>query len=339
MHVRRVVLISIAGLFLALVLSGCGRNTFATVNGEKITKDEFYKRVERSSAYDLLQVTQQQQVDPHLVQAGPVVLEQMINEKIIEQVAKQRNVLPTDAQIQKKIDLAKKDAGRKGAGGLTAVLNQRRMSPEDYKKELYATQCLLNIVTKGVKVSDTEVRDFYNRAKDRIYTTPENVRTAVIICEKQDKINVAYDKIKSGTDFSTVALNMSEDARTRGSGGELQPLVRGMRRVVPPIVIDTAFGLKIGEISKPFVAQEAQSPARWVIIKALDHRQKSTQSFDEVKDQIREGLAFGKGQKQINIRKILGDARESAKIKVKSDRYKGLEKTQAQADKSKKTGK
>ncbi|MBI2843129.1 MAG: peptidyl-prolyl cis-trans isomerase [Armatimonadetes bacterium] len=300
-------LLVLAGLLVATVLTGCGRNTLAVVNGEKITKDEFYKKLE------------QMQVGNPPAPAGAVVLRQMIGEKVVEQMAKKREVEPTDAQIQRKVDFEKK-----GEGGLQAKLQARNISLEDYKKELYAQQALVNIATKGVKVTDEEVKEFYKQAKDTLYTRPEHVRIGVIICKGKEKIDKAREQITSGTDFSTVALNMSEDELTKGLGGEVRGAVVRNMPGVPKNIIDTAFSLKIRESSKPVQVKEGNGPAQWVIIKCLDKRPKLVYSFNEVKGQIREGIAFNKGQKQKSLDKLLAKAQEDAKIKINSDRYKAL---------------
>ena len=85
------------------------------VNGEKVSKDEFYPRLER--------IPVQTQQGTKL--AGQYVVEQMIGEKLIEQLAKKENVAPTDAQIEAKIKVIRKESN----GDIAQLLNSQGMNP------------------------------------------------------------------------------------------------------------------------------------------------------------------------------------------------------------------
>lgn len=306
MRSNRLVLAAIVGLVVAFVLTGCGRNTMVTVNGEKISKDEFYRRMETTPLGGR--------------PAGLIILDQMINEKLFEQLATEKNVSPTDAQIAKKLNLAKKE------GALTNTLQQRGITLDEYKKELHTQQAFLNIVTKGVRISDPEVKAYYDKNRDQLYTKPERTQIGAIICKTHEKIVKAQGLLKQRQDFSTVALRMSDDEVSRRGGGTLGWVWKGQQGV-PPSLIATAFKLKISAVSDPIEVKQANAPAQWVIVKALDRKPKTVLGFNDVKDQIREGLAFAKGQRRVNIGRMIEKARTSAKIKVNSDRYKNLEKT------------
>lgn len=311
MQFKRLILAIIAGLVLALVLTGCGRGTFVTVNGEKVSKAEFYKRLESLPLGGR--------------PAGIIVLDQMINEKLFEQLAKERNVMPTDVQVENKLKLAKKE------GSLTSVLQQRGITLDEYKKEIRTQQAFLNIVTKGVSVSDKEIKDFYDKSKDTLYTKPERTQIGAIICKSKDKIMKADAQLKARQDFSTVALNLSDDERSRREGGTLGWVWRGQKGV-PENLIENAFALKIRSVSEPFEVKQGNED-QWVILKALDRKPKTILSFADVKDQIREGIAFSKGQRQTDVAALVEKTREKAKIKVNSERYRMLEKKKETKDK------
>ncbi|MEN6521801.1 MAG: SurA N-terminal domain-containing protein [Armatimonadota bacterium] len=304
---RRLALFVVAGLLVAFVLSGCGKGSFVSVNGEKISKDEFYKKLELTSI----------QGRP----AGELVLDQMINEKLIDQMAKEKGVLPTEAQINEKIEYLKKD------GSLTQVLQQRGLTIDEFKSEIYPRQAMINIVTKGVTVSDKEVNDRYNQIKDRLYTTAANVEIAAVICGKKEKIEKADAQIKQGVDFGTVAMRLSEDKLSNQTQGKLGRVWRGQPGV-PTNLIEEAFKLKVGDVSKPFlVAPKGQTP-QWVIIKATDRKPKVVRTFNEVKSQCREDVALMKGQTTTDIPKLLQKKRDSSTIIISPERYKQLAKIQ-----------
>ncbi|MEN6371877.1 MAG: peptidyl-prolyl cis-trans isomerase [Armatimonadota bacterium] len=304
---RRLGLLVVAGLLVAFVLSGCGKGSFVNVNGEKISKDEFYKRLELSSV----------QGRP----AGLLVMDQMITEKLVDQIAKEKGVLPTDAQINAKIEYLKKD------GSLNQLLEQRGLTIDEFKKEIYPRQAMINIVTKGVKVSDKEVSDRYNQVKDLLYTKPETVDISAVICGKKANIDKADTQIKQGVDFGTVAMRLSEDKLSKQTQGKLGRVWKGQQGV-PANLIDVAFKLKVGDVSKPFqVAPKGQAP-QWVIVKATDHQPKVVRTLNEVKDQVREDIALAKGQTNTNLQELIQQKRDSSTIIVNPERYKQLAKIQ-----------
>ena len=323
MYSKRLAIAAAAGLMVALVLSGCGRGTFATVNGEKITKDEFYRKVERAPTPD---------GRGGFGQAGPVTLEQMIIDKLWEQLAKEKGVSPTEQQINKRIEFEKKYEN------LAAVLGRQGITLDEHKKDLRAQLARINVITKGINVPEKDIREAYDRSKDKQpITRPEQVKIGAIICAAESNAKKAYDRIKQGIDFSTVASTMSEDATTRREKGVLGWVWRGQPGV-PPILIDAAFKLKVNDISQPLAIEENGKVVQWVILKALDRRPKTVVSFADMKDQIREALAIAKARRQTDFNAMLDAKLKKSKIRIYSDRYKGVERFLEEAKKSQKSG-
>jgi foldase protein PrsA len=315
MQWKKFVIVAVIGSAIIFTLVGCGKGNLATVGGEKITKDEFYKRLENMPVGG----------QP----AGIVVLNQMVEEHLWLQLAKKENVSPTDAQVNDRLEEAKKQPNFK------AVLTQSGMTLDEYKQGLKVQQAQYNVVTKGQTVSDADVKKFYDINKAKVYTTPERVKIGAIICKTKKAIDNASSKLKGGTDFSAVVINLSEDqSKNRKIPGELGWVWRGQPKV-PTNLIDIAFSLKKGATSDPFQVMDQGKPADWVILRCLEHEQTKVRAFDEVKDQIRKGLLFLKGQQSPDVANKFKQIREEAKIKVNSDKYHMLE-PQKEADKGKK---
>jgi foldase protein PrsA len=308
MHNKRLGLAVVAGLMFALVLSGCGRkNTFVTVNGDKITKDEFYRKLEQ------LQVGNPPQ------QAGLVLLQKLIDDKLILQIAKDQKVSPTEAQVKKRIEMMKKQ------GNLANLLEQRGITLDELKSELYPEQARFNILTKGITIPEAEIKKGYDQFKDTMFTQPERANIAVIVCKTEDKIRKAQQQIKDGTDFSTVAMNLSEDTNSRVAGGKLGvEFFRGMPQI-PAKLADTAVSLRVNQVSDPFqLSLSPKAPPVWLMVKALNHKPKTTKTYEDVKDQIREAMMITKGSEKVNIAEMLDKKRGDAKLVIKSDRYKAF---------------
>jgi hypothetical protein len=60
------------------------------------------------------------------------------------------------------------------------------------------------------------------------------------------------------------------------------------------------------------------------MVKALNHKPKTTKTYEDVKDQIREAMMITKGSEKVNIAEMLDKKRGDAKLVIKSDRYKAF---------------
>ena len=317
--------IKLAVLAVALIavfaLTGCSKRSVVSVNGEKISRAEFQTRLER------LQVPTGANTPSR--QAGELIMNTLVNEKLILQLAKDKKVEPTEAQINEKIELAKKE------GNLSTVLKQRQMNMEEFKRELTLTQAFRNIMTKGIKVDESEVKKTYDdmlAADPSPLKQPEQVLISLIQCKEKSKIDEASKMLKGGMDFVTVALRMSEDASAQ-QGGEVGPVYKDDPRGVPKEIWQTAFNLKVNTVSDPVRLSEKDGGG-WYIIKSRAHKKAKTKSYADVKELLREEIALRKAaEKGTDFNKMLEDFRKKSDINVKMQRYKDLVETGKDKDK------
>ena len=314
---RRMRLSLVAILVLAvfmLVLAGCGRKGLVNVNGEKIAKDEFYAKLERVPVQTVKggrQVT---------VPAGQYVIEQMITERLLMQLAKKENVAATDAQVENKLKYLKRSSG----GNFLAQLRAQGVSQQDWTRQMMLQQSIVNLLGKNTKVTDADVKREYDKelAKPASqFVKPEAIFISVVIAKTPEKIQKAYKLLQDGQDFGTVALQLSEDRVTGADQGKVGWLSMNMA-VVPVPIRQTAFATPVGKYSKPiFVKDKAQGA--WVIVKANNKRRASTESFDMVKDLIKEQLIVKNANRKPFDKMVQSFIGES-KIEVNAERYKAI---------------
>jgi len=318
MHKFRFSLIALLALAVfVLVLSGCGRRGLINVNGEKISKDEFYQRLE------MVPVQKVEGGRVVAVPAGQYVMEQMIQEKLVQQLAKKEGVTPTDAQLSKKLTYAKKAA----AGAFRQQLAQQGMSEEDWKKQQAIKQSAVNLMSKGITVTDAEALAAYNqiqKAPSSPFKRPAAVRISVILDKDQAKAEKAYKLLQSGQEFSSVAMQLSEDKNTAPAGGQVGWLSMDMNNV-PMAVRTTAFSLDVDKYSSPVHVQSDKDSA-WMILKVDAKRPAHVDSFNDVKDIIREEVAVQKGARTSNFAKSMQEFIRDANITINAERYKGIPK-------------
>ncbi len=101
-------------------------------------------------------------------------------------------------------------------------------------------------------------------------------------------MDAIYERATAGEDFAELAKANSDDKGSAVRGGDLNWFGRGM--MVRPFE-DTAFGMKVGEISAPF-----RSNYGWHIIHLLGHRE--ALSLEEMRPQIEKGIARDERMKE-----------------------------------------
>ena len=157
--------------------------------------------------------------------------------------------------------------------------------------------------TDDTKISESEMKKYYEENKDDFYT--DTVTASHILLktiddngnelsdekkkEAKKKAEEALKKVKSGEDFAQVAKEYSEDS-TASNGGELGTFGRG--QMVSEFE-NAAFSMKPGEISDIIKTQYG-----YHIIKVTE-RVDEQKSYDDVKDEIKSTLASQEYSKYI----------------------------------------
>lgn len=143
------------------------------------------------------------------------------------------------------------------------------------------------------------VRGIYD---DKVKMIPreDEVDARHILVDSEDKAKEVLGKVEKGEDFAKLAEAYSSDPGSKANGGKLGYFSKG--QMVKEFE-EAAFALKKGEVSKP-----VQSKFGWHVIKVDDRREKALPTFEEVKDQIVDGMVQQKGQQ------VATELREKAKI-------------------------
>ena len=293
------ILLIAAILTLSLLVAGCGGKVVATVNGENITQQELDKEVDMYKAG-----LENQGADFSGEEGKEImdslrqdVLNQLIDETLLMQEVEKRGLEASSEEVQKEIKKIKDNFETEGeykkflaANGV----NEPQLS--DYVEKQLAVQKLVDDVTADVKVTDEEVKQYYQENKEN-FTQPEerNVRHILITSEgsgmgsERSQMDAKIEaerllqKIEQGTDFSQLAKEYSEDPGTKDNGG-LLTITRGGGFVQE--FEDAAFNLVEGEVSPSPV----KTQYGYHIIKVEEIIPSEVQSLETVKDQIKTSL-------------------------------------------------
>ncbi len=309
---------------------GCGKRAVATVNGEKIQQDEFYKRLQR------------QPIDPRVsfpppleAQAAVTVLNAMISERLFLQLSEKENVLPTEEQLEerkKELNGALNDRGQ----DLTSLLSRSGMSHKELDDRLKPELAQTNVLAKMLKVSDDEVRKAYDQAttglpKEEAFKSafylPESAKVYIIQNSDRNKILEAKKQLDSGVAFGVVAEKYSADENTKKNRGEIPGWVtkpdpvRPAPQGTPPEFYQKVFSMAKNSTSDPF-AVTAGNTRQWVIVRVEDKKEARFQPFEHVKGVIKDRILQQKAQSDEKVVKLFSNLRPDAKVEVLLPNYK-----------------
>jgi parvulin-like peptidyl-prolyl isomerase len=184
------------------------------------------------------------------------------------------------------------------------------------------------VVSKIGTPSDKEVEDFYNNNKQR-YVSARGVGLAAIVVDPADngasddakndteaknKIDIIYQRLKSGADFASVAREKSEDSQSSLRGGDLGFIPEDQLKQggFPPDLIAKFFNsMQSGDITQPVKTPDG----RWTVFKLTGKRlQNENLTFDnsEVKKDATDNII--NQRKQILNAALVEVAMNDAKV-------------------------
>ncbi len=291
----------------------------ATVNGEAISTTEFYNRLQRVKGSDFLLPTNPPTMRTET--AGYIVLNSIINERIILQCAAKSSLTATDAEIEAELaPLLKRD-------NVAKAIKDGSVTADEVKYDLMVQIARFNLATERKLASADEIEKFY---KDHIdaYKSPERWGLSAIRVKSLDVANTVVSELKGGKTFEETARAYSVDDRTRATGGKIgvfdaddKNLPVELRKAVAP--------LQNGQYTQPIGTQfdagdGAGKQLVYWIIKVTAKSPATQRGFDEVKDQIARLAAIQKvgGMQKADDR--IAEFRKAADVKINLAGYDGL---------------
>lgn len=183
-----------------------------------------------------------------------------------------------------------------------------------FSDNFLANEYLKREIAQKVTVSDDELKSYYESHKDE-FKTQDMVKARHILVrvdnsasddekkKAKEKTELYLKKIKDGEDFAKLASDFSDDPGSKAKGGDLGFFPRG--RMVKPFD-DAAFSLKPGETSGIVETQFG-----FHIIKVEDRKDSSVESFDVVKERLKQKLSQDRTRKELTdfIDKAMKDSK------------------------------
>ena len=331
------IVFGLAIILTGLLIAGCdgskgganasgGKDTAvaATVNGKNIMLSEVDTILNQQVA------GQQSQLSPlQLAAARLQVLDGLVQQQVLYQRAEKEKLLPSEDEITQEIN-AQKQQKRMTEEEYARMLQESKQTEQSLReiaRRDIAVRKLQEKIIGRISISDKEVEEFYNGNKQQ-FVNARGIGLADIVVDPKDngaaddaksdveaksKIDVIYQRLKSGADFADVARQRSEDpSNIRGGDIGFATEEQLKQTGFPPDLISRFFtGMQVGDYTAPVRFPNGA----WYIFKLTGRQlQNENLTIDSpgVKDQIKDGLI--KQRQQLLNAALLSVAMNEAKI-------------------------
>jgi peptidyl-prolyl cis-trans isomerase SurA len=314
---RRFALILGSGVILAGV-AGCHRppapDVVATVNGKDILRVDL-ERYYKASLGDNPQQPSADQADINRLE----VLKQMIQDEILQQRAARLNLAASDEDVNAKLTELKAPFTQEE---FDKQLQQRNMTLDDYKRfirrTLTETKLLNKEIESRVNITDAEIGSYfaahkadynlieprYGLARILVTGTPSpqtsNLQNnkASSDADAKKKIQTLRNRLESGDDFSTLAMQYSED-NTASNGGDMGFVLESQLRADQE-AYNAISKLKPGQYTEilPILDPSSHRIGAYAIYKLISREPAGQRDLNDprVQQSIRQGLRDGHAQ-------------------------------------------
>ncbi|WP_077615143.1 peptidylprolyl isomerase [Caenibacillus caldisaponilyticus] len=271
---------AVAVVFGLTVITACGNGTVVDTKAGKITENEFVKELK----------------DKY----GKQVLQDMVYKKLLSKKYK-----VTDKEVNDKIHELMQENNITSQDQLQSVLASQGVTMKDFRDDVKTQVLLFKATTDGVKVSDKEMRDYFNKNKNSLI----EVKASHILVKDKKKADEILQKLKNGEDFAKLAKTYSTDDATKNKGGDLGWIKKGQ---MVAAFEKAAFSMKKGELSGPVKTEYG-----YHIIKVTDRKDSYEDFKSEIKNKILE-------QKAKPTQEVLDKLVKENDVKVKDKQFKDL---------------
>jgi peptidyl-prolyl cis-trans isomerase SurA len=205
----------------------------ARVNDRLITHSEFEKR--------FAVFISSPQAGNNPLEARRKLLNELIDEKLLEDRAKELSVQATDEEVETAVERVKRQYNLATDAEFDAALKSSNMNRDDLKRQMRNTITLQKVIGRDISskldLTEDALRLEYERRKEQLYKVVEQAQVSEIVirfdannaearARAAARVEEARAKIAAGTPFAEVAKEYSE-GNARERGGALGTVDRG----------------------------------------------------------------------------------------------------------------
>jgi len=221
-------------------------------------------------------------------------LQLLVSFEWIEGEAEERGLKVTDAEVRKSFEQQKKQSFPKEAD-YKKFLKDSGQTNEDILKrvrlDLLSNKIRDEVIKGKSKVTDAQIRDFYEKNKER-FAQPERRDLRIVLTKNEAKARQAKAALDGGQSWKTVASRFSIDEASKTQGGKLP----GQNEGTLEKALDKAvFSAKRGQVSGPVKTQFG-----FYVFEVEKIQPASQQTLEQAKETIRQTLQSQNQQKALD---------------------------------------
>ena len=289
MKLSSVVGIGFTVLLTVSLLSGCGggnqKAIVAKVGDTPIDREAYIRRLELMPTP--VQIAGNQATT---APAGYTLLRQMIGEQVLLAMAKEEGVLPTDQQVEERVQREMKNNPQ-----IKQAITEQRLTLDDYRERVRVALAEFNLRTKGVTVTEQEVKKAYEENKQAFYR-PATARVRVIQVQNPEVRKQIDDDLKRGFNFQSIVNKYAQNPVAGVQSGETEFALEGPLPQTPE-------GQILQRVRTILKNAKPQQVTDWIPVgngvvgrfEVLAKSEGRQLPFEEVKENIREQLMLQKG--------------------------------------------
>ncbi|WPX96555.1 peptidylprolyl isomerase [Candidatus Bandiella euplotis] len=290
----------------------------AYVNNEIITSYDLKKRVELAESINKVKISSKE--------AKQSILQTLIDEKLIAQIARRNNISVPKEQVMSYIGLIAKD---NGVSNLEQLAKRYKISPAEFMKQIEGQLLLKKLVqiqiAPDTKVSQQETHDNLNNISANVVQSSNveassDVKISEIVLYKQSLkqadmqklLNNLYLQLKQGIAFEDLARQFSESP-SASSGGSIGWVKLGqLAKPIADAIEQDLVHFKTGRVT----AHPIDIDDRVILVKLVDTRA-GKKVIKKVSEEEVQDVLFNQ-KLSINVRNFINNLRKNSYIHIKN---------------------
>lgn len=225
-----------------------------------------------------------QLVDEH----GEQVLNDMVDKKVIHQLAEDKNFKMEPQVIDREI------ARMMTMQGLMSE-EAKEEKIEKWREQIESRYLLQYLLTENAALEEEEIQRYYQQYKGQ-YRFDEMVQLSHILVETQPEAELAFSKLEEGATFQEIAEEFSVDQDTADNGGYLG-FYTSTSSFIPAQYFEVAKTLEEGSYSTPFTTDNG-----YAILYHHQHLEEIELTYEEAREEVRQDLALDKLDRKVDAR-------------------------------------
>ncbi len=264
----------------------------AVVNDEALTLSEVQEEgqpVVRKIFQDFVGPERERRLE----EAERRLLDDLIDRRLMYQIAKREGMLPSEAEVTSAVEELKRNNNATDEAKFRALLKAEGLTLEQVRRNIGERLAIGRLLARQVRstiiISEDELTKYYDTHQEKYRRIPTAEIRHILVpvppegdeAKARAQAEEALAKIQAGADFAQVAREYA-DASRGDSAGEVMTVHRGD---LAPEIEAAAFSLLPGGVSPPI-----RTGAGWNLIKVERLQAEPMAPFAEVRESIRDQL-------------------------------------------------